>query len=53
MWHYTQWPAGTGLVFIIKVVTTSQWFLVVPVFLYLVQMSDTVDGLILYLEADW
>ena len=24
MWHYTQWPAGTCLVFIIKVVTTSQ-----------------------------
>ena len=24
MWHYTQWPADTCLVFIIKVVTTSQ-----------------------------
>ena len=23
MWHYTHWPTGTGLVFIIKVVTTS------------------------------
>ena len=23
MWHYTQWPAGTCLVFIIKVVATS------------------------------
>jgi len=24
MWHYTQWPIGTCLVFIIKVVTTSR-----------------------------
>ena len=28
-------------------------FLVVPVFLYLVQISDVVDGLIPYLEVDW